>query len=74
MPKHEEARVLLIVEYEKYIFLATYFSLTPADQETSAEMILKEIASMKKPVFMAGDMNSIPSSSQSGSKSVYPWR
>lgn len=46
--------MLLIVEYEKYIFLATYFSLTPADQETSAEMILKEIASMKKPVFMAG--------------------
>lgn len=72
MPEHEEARVLLIVEYEKYIFLATYFSLIPADQETSAEMILKEIASMKKPVFMAGDMNSIPSSSQSGFKSVYP--
>lgn len=62
LPGREEVRVLLIAEYEKYIFLATHLSLTSDDQKTSVEIILKEVASMKKPVFMAGDMNSVPSS------------
>lgn len=62
LPGREEARTLLVVEFEKYIFLATHFSLTAADQIKSIEVILKEVFSKEKPVFMAGDMNSVPSS------------
>ena len=62
LPEREEARTLLIAEYDKFVFLATHFSLTPEDQVASAKIILKEVASMKKPVFLAGDMNSVPSS------------
>ena len=62
LPGKEEARTLLVVEFEKYIFLATHFSLTAADQIKSVEVILKEALSKEKPVFMAGDMNSVPSS------------
>ena len=62
LPGKEEARTLLVVEFEKYIFLATHFSLTAADQIKSVEIILKEALSKEKPVFMAGDMNSVPSS------------
>lgn len=62
LPGKEEARTLLVVEFEKYLFLATHLSLTADDQVKSVEIILKEIATKDKPVFMAGDMNSVPSS------------
>lgn len=45
LPGREEARTLLVVEFEKYIFLATHFSLTAADQIKSIEVILKEVFS-----------------------------
>ena len=62
LPGREEARTLLVVEFEKYIFLATHLSLTADDQVKSVEIIWQEAASKEKPVFMAGDMNSVPSS------------
>lgn len=62
LPGSEEARTLLVVEFNNYIFLATHFSLTSSDQFASIDLILKEIEKKKKPVFMAGDMNSTPSS------------
>lgn len=62
LPGREEARALLVVEFESYVFLATHLSLTEADQLASVELILKEAAQAGKPVLMAGDMNSIPSS------------
>ena len=62
LPGREEARTLLIVEFKDYIWMATHLSLTSADQEASAEIIRKEAAKARKPVFLAGDMNSVPSS------------
>lgn len=62
LPGREEARTLLVVEFKNYIFLATHFSLTSLDQLASIDIIMKEIKDTKKPVFMAGDMNSTPSS------------
>lgn len=62
LPGREEARTLLVVEFEKYIFLATHLSLTAEDQVKSVEVIVKEASSKGKPVFLAGDMNSVPSS------------
>ena len=60
LPGSEEARTLLIVEFKEYVFLATHLSLTASDQLASIDIVLKEIKKTKKPVFMAGDMNSIP--------------
>lgn len=65
LPGREEPRMLLIVEFKKYVMMATHFSLTEEDQKTSAEIILtqtKSLAKLNKPIFLAGDMNSVPSS------------
>lgn len=62
LPGREEARTLLMVEFKDYIFLATHLSLTALDQLASVDIILKEIKDAHKPVFMAGDMNSVPAS------------
>lgn len=58
----EEKRVLLVAEFEKYVFCATHFSLTEADQLASIPLILKEIEGTQKPVFLAGDLNAHPDS------------
>jgi endonuclease/exonuclease/phosphatase (EEP) superfamily protein YafD len=44
------------------VFFATHLSLTPADEKASAEIIAHEASTFHKPVFLAGDMNSTPSS------------
>lgn len=62
LPGREEARTLLVVEFKDYILLATHLSLTPADQETAVSLIRQEAEMAGKPVFLAGDMNSTPSS------------
>lgn len=62
MPGREEKRTLIIAEYKDYIFCATHQSLTPEDQIASVPLILKAVAGIDKPVFMAGDMNSAPAS------------
>lgn len=62
LPGREETRTLLVVEFKDYILLATHLSLTPADQETATGLILQEAEKAGKPVFLAGDMNSTPSS------------
>lgn len=62
LPGKEEKRVMLIVEFEKYVFVNTHFSLTEADRVTSARMVLEAITDYTKPVFMVGDMNADPDS------------
>lgn len=65
LPGREEKRMLIIAEFPKYIFCATHFSLTEDDQKTSADIIaeqLNKLGKITKPVFLAGDMNSVPSS------------
>jgi len=62
LPCRKEPRGLLVVEFKKYYLLATHLSLVEADRITSVA-IIKEIASkLKKPVFIAGDMNARPTS------------
>lgn len=60
LPGAEEKRVMLIVEFERYIFINVHFSLTQADRVTSARMILDAIKDFTKPVFLAGDINANP--------------
>lgn len=60
MPGREEARTMIVAEFNDYVFCATHQSLTPEDQEASVPLILQAIDSISKPVFLAGDMNSHP--------------
>lgn len=62
MPGREEARALIVAEFRDYVFCATHQSLTPDDQLASVALIERELAGIDKPVFLAGDMNSTPSS------------
>lgn len=63
LPGREEARVLIVAEFPDYVFLATHFSLTEADQLTSVRMVDSVAASYSgKAVFLAGDLNCTPDS------------
>ncbi|MDR2038256.1 MAG: endonuclease/exonuclease/phosphatase family protein [Bacteroidales bacterium] len=62
LPGREEARSLLIAEFEQYIVCCTHFSLKAEDRRTSVEMIRHAVSSYDKPVFLAGDMNATPES------------
>ena len=57
LPGKEEKRMLLMVEFERYVMLCTHFSLTEKDRLTSTGIILDAVADVDKPVFLAGDMN-----------------
>ncbi|MGL4519714.1 MAG: endonuclease/exonuclease/phosphatase family protein [Phocaeicola sp.] len=62
LPGREEARILLIAEFETYLLACTHFSLTEEDQQLSIPILVKALANSSKPVFFAGDMNSVPDS------------
>jgi len=62
MPGREEKRTMIIAEYKDYVFCATHQSLTPQDQLASVPLIKKALKGIKKPILMAGDMNSRPTS------------
>lgn len=62
MPGREEKRTLIIAEYKDYVFCATHQSLTPEDQLLAVPLIEKALQNVHKPIFMAGDMNSVPAS------------
>lgn len=62
LPGREEPRMLLIAEFEDYVFCCTHLSLMEDDQLTSVEKIVKLLENEKKPVFLAGDLNAEPDS------------
>ena len=62
LPGREEARVLLIAEFDDYLFCAAHFSLTAADAEASVAILREALSGVRKPVFFAGDLNSVPES------------
>ena len=64
LPGREERRTLIIAEYPKYIFASTHFSLTPADQIKSIDILRSEAAKHDKPFFVAGDLNLTPDSKE----------
>ncbi len=62
LPGREEARALLVAEFDDYVFACTHLSLTHEDCLASVQ-ILKDIASnYDKPFFIAGDFNARPDS------------
>ena len=62
LPGSEEARTLIVAEFEDYVFCCTHLSLTEKDRMTSLEIIKGLEAKCNKPFFIAGDMNAAPSS------------
>lgn len=62
LPGREEARTLILAEFEDYIYCCTHLSLTEEDRMKSLEIVKSLIASYKKPLFLAGDMNAEPES------------
>ena len=61
MPGREEKRAMIIAEFKDYVFCATHQSLTTEDQIGSIPLILNALKDIRKPIFLAGDMNSEPS-------------
>ncbi len=53
LPGREEARSLLIAEFEQYMVCCTHFSLQDEDRQASVEIIRRAVSSYEKPVFLA---------------------
>jgi endonuclease/exonuclease/phosphatase family metal-dependent hydrolase len=64
LPGREENRSILIVEFKKYVFCSTHFSLTKEDRIKSAEIINSIFKEYSKPVFLAGDLNATTDSQE----------
>lgn len=62
LPGREEARAMILAEFEDYIYCCTHLSLTEEDRMKSLDMIKAFAAANKKPFFLAGDMNAEPES------------
>lgn len=64
LPNHREARVLLVVEYEKYYMLCTHLSGVPRKlgRGIQVDIIRDVVAKLDKPAFIAGDTNALPTS------------
>jgi endonuclease/exonuclease/phosphatase family metal-dependent hydrolase len=57
LPGSEEKRSVLIVEFEKYVFCSTHWSLTEKDRDASVAVVTEKMKEQKKPVFLCGDFN-----------------
>lgn len=62
LPGREEARTMLVVEFEKYIVVSTHLSLTEQDRMASLAVIDSVATVATKPIFIAGDLNAKPDS------------
>ena len=62
LPGREEARMLMVAEFEKFFFACTHLSLTEEDRLASLDIIKKSVSNSNKPYFLAGDLNDKPDS------------
>lgn len=62
LPGREEARMLMVAEFEDYFFACTHLSLTEEDRLASLDIIKKSVGKSNKPYFLAGDLNDTPDS------------
>ena len=60
LPGREEARSLLMVEYNDYILCCTHFSLNNEDRLASVDIINQAVKDYDKAVILAGDLNAAP--------------
>lgn len=64
LPGREEQRGVVLVEMKNYVLACTHLSLTEADRIKSVELIDSLTQNYKKPVFLAGDLNATPVSTE----------
>ena len=57
-----EKRVLLVCEFQEYVFATTHLALEEENRLTSLDIILEEAARWDKPFFICGDWNDTPAS------------
>lgn len=62
LPGREESRVLLVVEFGRYVLGCTHLSLTAADRQAALPLLRAEAARWDKPFVLAGDWNDRPGS------------
>ncbi len=62
LPGREEPRMLLMAEFERYVFACTHLSLTEEDRMASLPIIQGEAQRAGKPFILAGDWNDEPTS------------
>ena len=62
LPGRGEARMLLVAEFDNYVFACTHLSLEEDERLASAAIIEREAASHTKPFLVAGDWNDDPNS------------
>ena len=60
LPGSEEARTLLVAEFDDYVFASTHLSLTEADRMASISIIEEAAKKSGKPFVVAGDLNDKP--------------
>ena len=62
MPHRREDRGVLVVEFKKYYLVCTHLSGVPKKQGkgVQVDVIREAVSGLKKPVFIAGDMNARP--------------
>ena len=60
LPGREEQRCLLVVEFEKYVFCCSHWSLTSEDRDATVSIVTQKMKEQKKPVFVCGDFNDEP--------------
>lgn len=57
-----EKRVLLVCEFQEYVFATTHLALEEENRLISRDIILEEAARWDKPFFICGDWNDTPTS------------
>lgn len=62
LPGREEARTLLLAEFDDVVLACTHLSLTEEDRMRSLELIRAEAEGSRKPFLLAGDFNDVPDS------------
>lgn len=62
LPGREEARTLLLAEFDEIVLACTHLSLTEEDRMRSYDFIKTEAATCQKPFLLAGDFNDVPDS------------
>jgi len=60
LPGKEEKRCLLVVEFEKYVFCCSHWSLTEADRDSTVKIVAEKMKEQKKLTFVSGDFNAQP--------------
>ncbi|MDR0659638.1 MAG: endonuclease/exonuclease/phosphatase family protein [Prevotellaceae bacterium] len=64
LPGSEEARTVLIAEFEDYVLACTHWSLTEGDRIASITIVNELAKQYNKPFFLAGDFNMTPESTE----------